>query len=242
MPSSRPFQSQFGWIAAGLTVVIALLGVVGWWATEGSAASAQPAAAPDEVASEAPTTTTIAAAPTASTAAAAADAAAEAAAATAAVPSSPPTTRERPVPATVPAVRTTVVAPVVAEPPAPSVVGSGSSVAPPAPASASATDRCAAARQWVDGQGLVLPAGYGFRCPGAAVMGETPRWGVTCWNCAPGSGNYIAVDIDRIGPSDATLRYVVAHETCHAIDFALTGISTEIGADLCAALHGAPRP
>jgi hypothetical protein len=74
------------------------------------------------------------------------------------------------------------------------------------------------------------------------MMGDTPRWGITCWNCAPGSGNYIAVDIERIGPSDAALRYVVAHETCHAIDYSLIGLSTEIDADLCAALHGAARP
>lgn len=153
------------------------------------------------------------------------------------------------VPATVPVVRTTVAAPVVraaAPVPAPSAP-----VAAPAPAptptraapssSSSNAERCAAARQWVEAHGLVLPAGYGFRCPGPAMQGETPRWGITCWNCA-GAGSYIAVDIDRIGPSDAALRYVVAHETCHAIDFATLGISTEIGADLCAALHGAPRP
>ena len=68
-----------------------------------------------------------------------------------------------------------------------------------------------------------------------------PRWGVACWNCE-GNGNWIAVEVGRIGPSDATLRYVIAHEICHAVDFMGLGISTEIGADLCAAVHGAPRP
>jgi len=67
------------------------------------------------------------------------------------------------------------------------------------------------------------------------------RWGVACWNCE-GAGSWIAVDVGRIGPSDATLRYVVAHETCHANDYAGLGVTTEVGADLCAALHGAPRP
>lgn len=232
MPSRRPFQSQFGWIAAGLTVVMALLGVVGWRATEGSASSARLAAASAEAVDEPVTTTLPTAPPTTVTPVA-----------TSVAPPATPTTLARPVPAAAPVVRTTIPAPVIADPPAPPVAETLSNApAPaPAPASTSAADRCAAARQWVDGQGLLLPAGYGFRCPGAAEMAGA-RWGITCWNCAPGSGNYIAVDVDRIGPSDATLRYVVAHETCHAIDFALLGLSTEIGADLCAALHGAPRP
>ena len=49
-------------------------------------------------------------------------------------------------------------------------------------------------------------------------------------------------DTARIGSSDATLRYVVAHELCHAMDDMALGLSSELGADLCAALHGAPRP
>jgi len=67
------------------------------------------------------------------------------------------------------------------------------------------------------------------------------RWGVACDNCE-GNGSWIAVDIGRIGASDKALRYVIAHETCHAIDYTLTGLTSELGADLCAALHGAPRP
>jgi len=101
--------------------------------------------------------------------------------------------------------------------------------------------RCAAARQWVEAHGLVLPAGWGFRCPGEALVAGTDRWGVACWNCE-GTGSWIAVDVGRIGPSEATLRYVIAHETCHAIDYTGLGITTEIGADLCASVHGAPRP
>ena len=102
-------------------------------------------------------------------------------------------------------------------------------------------ERCTAARQWVEAHGLVLPAGWGFRCPGKAVVDGTDRWGVACWNCQ-GQGSWIAVDVDRIGASEATLRYVIAHETCHSIDDTTLGITTEVGADLCAALHGAPRP
>ncbi len=108
-------------------------------------------------------------------------------------------------------------------------------------AGTSPEERCAAARRWVDQQGLPLPAGWGFKCPGSAIVAGQARWGVACWNC-DGTGNWIAVDIGRIGASDAALRYVVAHETCHAIDYMGLGITTEVGADLCAALHGAPRP
>ncbi len=95
--------------------------------------------------------------------------------------------------------------------------------------------------QWVNAHGLALPAGWGYRCPGLAVVNGAERWGVACWNC-DGPGNWIAVDIGRIGSSDDALHYVVAHETCHANDYALLGLTTELSADLCAALHGAPRP
>jgi hypothetical protein len=111
----------------------------------------------------------------------------------------------------------------------------------PPPAAASDAQRCAAALQWVSGRGLNLPPGWGFRCPGQALVDGVPRWGMACWNCE-GNGSWIAVDIARIGSSDATLRYVVAHELCHAQDYMLLGNSSELGADLCAALHGAPRP
>ena len=105
---------------------------------------------------------------------------------------------------------------------------------------ATAQERCAAALKWVGQRGLVLPAGWGFRCPGQAPENGQPRWGVACWNCE-GDGSWVAVDVGRIGASDATLRYVVAHEICHAIDYMGLGTSTELGADLCAAVHGAPR-
>ena len=109
------------------------------------------------------------------------------------------------------------------------------------PAGASAEERCAAALQWVAQHGLTLPAGWGFRCPGQALENGTPRWGIACWNCE-GNGSWVAVDVGRIGSSDATLRYVIAHEICPAVDYMTTGLSSELGADLCAALHGAGRP
>ena len=62
-----------------------------------------------------------------------------------------------------------------------------------------------------------------------------------CWNCE-GNGSWIAVDIGRAGAPDAAVRYLVAHEICHAVDYTTIRLSTEVGADLCAALHGAPRP
>ncbi len=72
--------------------------------------------------------------------------------------------------------------------------------------------------------GLALPAGWGFRCPGPAIVDGTPRWGVACWNCDGDGQSWIAVDIGRIGASDKALRYVIAHETCHAIDYMTLGI------------------
>ena len=105
----------------------------------------------------------------------------------------------------------------------------------------SPAERCAAAQKWVAQHGLVLPAGWGFRCPAPAVVGGAPRWGVACWNCE-GAGSWIGIDIARIGSSDATLRHVVAHETCHDIEYVTLGLTTELTADLCASLHGAPRP
>jgi hypothetical protein len=74
------------------------------------------------------------------------------------------------------------------------------------------------------------------------MEGGSPRWGVACWNCEGNKANWIAVDVGRIGPSEATLRYVVAHETCHAIEYMTLGLSTELTADLCAANYGARRP
>jgi hypothetical protein len=110
------------------------------------------------------------------------------------------------------------------------------------PTGSSPEERCAIAHQWVMEHGLSLPAGWGFRCPGSAIVAGAPRWGVACWNCEGNGANWIAVDVGRIGASTAALRYVIAHETCHAIDYMGLGITTEVGADLCAALHGAPHP
>ena len=125
-----------------------------------------------------------------------------------------------------------VTAPPVAQPP-PSPLAQATSSGP--------AERCAAARQWVAAHGLVLPAGWGFRCPGQALVEGTPRWGMACWNCE-GTGSWIAIDITRIGASEATLRHVIAHEICHALEYTALALTTELTADLCAALHGAPRP
>ena len=155
----------------------------------------------------------------------------------------PPTTtvKPKPVPTTV---RTTV-------PRAPATTAAPPTTAAPAPAppppvaqpsSLSAEARCANAVRWVAEHGLALPAGWGFRCPGQAIVGGTPRWGMACWNCEGNGASWIAVDIGRIGASDRALFYVVAHEICHAIDYMGLGLSSELGADLCAAGHGAPRP
>jgi hypothetical protein len=134
---------------------------------------------------------------------------------------------------------TTTVAPKPTVPPAPAPT------APPTTALSwgdSTEQRCASALQWVGGQGLKLPGGWGYRCPSKAIVNGAEKWGLACWNCAGDGQSYIAVDIARIGSSDAALRYVVAHEVCHAIDYMTLGASSEIGADLCAATHGAARP
>ena len=147
----------------------------------------------------------------------------------------PVTTTAAPVRTTVPR-RAPVITAAAPEPP-PTTVPPRVSPSPVA----TAEERCAAALRWVGQHGLALPAGWSFRCPGEALENGQPRWGVACWNCE-GTGSWVAVDVGRIGASDATLRYVVAHEICHAVDYVGLGISTELGADLCAALHGAPRP
>jgi hypothetical protein len=146
------------------------------------------------------------------------------------------TTKPKPVPTTV-RVRATVPA---TTPP----TAAPATTPPRAPVSASASpeERCAAALKWVGEHGLALPAGWGFRCPGEALVDGKDRWGVACWNCNGDMTNWIAVDVGRVGSSDITLHYVVAHEICHAIDYTTLGDSSEVGADLCAALHGAPRP
>jgi hypothetical protein len=170
-------------------------------------------------------------------------------------PTSPPTTSTTVTPTTAPpttAPTTKATTPTTQRRPVPTTAARATTTAPPAttpfvspvvqPLGRSPEERCTAALRWLAGQGLALPAGWGFRCPGVALERGVAKWGVACWNCDLDGNNWIAVDVGRIGASDATLRYVVAHETCHANDYAGLGITTELGADLCAALHGAPRP
>lgn len=99
-------------------------------------------------------------------------------------------------------------------------------------------DRCLAARANVEATGDVLPPGFAFRCPDATY----PHWGVT--SGAPGAPHFIAINVARIGPSDAKLQYVIAHETCHAR--ASQGQENfywrdEAATDRCAANYGFPN-
>jgi hypothetical protein len=202
---------------AGASLIALLLVAATFLATKPSSAPPRPIAlATNQVAVE-ETTTTIEAAPVITLPAA--------------------TVAPEPAPSPTPAAAVTVVA-VVREPePVPEPEAETPTVA------ASAADRCAAAHRWVEAHGLVLPAGFAFRCPDPAVFADgASRWGTTCWNCGVGTGSYIAINIDRIGSSDDTLRYVIAHETCHAIENAMTSTTSEASADACAAAHGAPRP
>ena len=91
--------------------------------------------------------------------------------------------------------------------------------------------RCSAALERVQASGLVLPAGFEYRCPGdtRSFVGDRQRWGVTCFHhptfCP--NGAYIAVNPAQVGRSDARLRYVVAHEIGHAIDYVTLGFTSE---------------
>ena len=96
---------------------------------------------------------------------------------------------------------------------------------------ASPEARCAAALRRVQASGLLLPAGFEYRCPGdtRSFVGDSQHWGVTCYYhqtfCPTGAN--IAVNPARVGRSDARLRYVVAHEIGHAIDYVTMGYTTE---------------
>jgi len=208
-------------VAAVLTVVAVAGVTIGWTTADASAsAPADPApettvAPPSSTSSTTPSTTTSTSTSTSTS--------------TTVEPKMTTTAKPR---ATVPA---TAPAPATAPPttkPAAEVL----------PGNFTPEERCANARQWVAQHGLVLPAGWGYRCPGQALENGAARWGIACWNCNGDGQSWIAVDIGRIGHSDKALRYVIAHEICHAIEYTTLGISTELTADLCAATHGAPRP
>lgn len=100
--------------------------------------------------------------------------------------------------------------------------------------SASEHDRCGAALRAVQDRGLVLPRQFEYRCPGdtQAFPGDRQHWGVTCYRqmfCP--NGAYVAVNPSTVGPSDARLRYTVAHEIAHARDYVTKGITSEKSAD-----------
>lgn len=99
-------------------------------------------------------------------------------------------------------------------------------------------ERCVIARQTVEAKGDVLPAGFEYRCPAYAYG----HWGVT--SGAPGAPHFVEINVSKIGPSDAKLDYVVAHEFCHAR--AAVGLEqytwTDEGTtDQCAANYGFPN-
>jgi hypothetical protein len=205
---------------AAVLAVVAVAGATFVWCTSGASASAPATPAPDTTLPPPPSTSITTSSTTSSTSTSTST--------STTVKPKPVTTTAKPrtvAPATTPAT-----APPTTKP------------APAASTGATAEERCANARQWVAQQGLTLPAGWGYRCPGQAIVDGAPRWGVACWNCNGDNQSWIGIDIGRIGSSDKALRYVVAHETCHANEYVKLGISTEITADLCAALYGAPRP
>jgi hypothetical protein len=117
------------------------------------------------------------------------------------------------------------------------------SVADPAPEPAAAEtsaapDPCAEALAWVAGAGLPLPRATDYRCPST----QYPHQGAACWDDTPCPGmGFVAINMNLLaGTSIPYLHHVVAHEVCHILDFQATGVSSETGADACAAAHGAP--
>lgn len=112
-------------------------------------------------------------------------------------------------------------------------------------ATPSDTARCIGVLAAVQAAGLILPPGFEYRCPGdtQTFAGDRQHWGVVCYRQAPfcPTGAYVAVNPSRIGPSDARMRYVVAHEIGHALDYVRTGSTSEASADAHAAAAGFPR-
>ena len=110
--------------------------------------------------------------------------------------------------------------------------------------SSPSSERCLKSLLTVERAGLSLRDETEFRCPGiAAEPGEEHHWGATCWQneLCPG-GSYIAIDEALIGPDDARLRYVIAHEICHVNSYLRTGHrGSEAEADECAAGAGFPK-
>ena len=107
------------------------------------------------------------------------------------------------------------------------------------------SERCLDALHAVESSGHALRDDTEFRCPGST--GYTPdseqHWGATCWQnvLCPGL-SYLAVNEAMVGPSDARLRYVIAHEICHVNSYTRTGeAGSEPAADDCAAAVGFPR-
>ena len=96
--------------------------------------------------------------------------------------------------------------------------------------SAPTQDRCQAARQAVESAGDHLGAGYEFKCPNS----QYPRWGAT--SLRPCGSCFVEINLAAVGPDNAKLRYVVAHEFCHS-----HGIRDEQAADSCAASYGFPN-
>lgn len=113
------------------------------------------------------------------------------------------------------------------------------------PAPGPPSTRCLDALADVEGAGLFLPEETEFRCPGntESFPGDRQHWGVACWRndyyCRGGS--WIAVNPRTVGPDDDRLRHVIAHETCHILDYAAGGVTSESSADACASRVGFPR-
>jgi hypothetical protein len=82
----------------------------------------------------------------------------------------------------------------------------------------------------VENAGDHLAPGFEYRCPDS----EYAHWGAT--TVAPCGPCFVAINAAAIGPDDAKLRHVVAHEFCHS-----SGIRDEQAADDCAARYGFPN-
>lgn len=147
---------------------------------------------------------------------------------------------------------TTAPPPVVAASDPPATVAPAAEPAPTEPEPPAVPvvrlSRCDSALAALASAGLTVPAGFDVYCPGNGVDTDgSVHAGLMSYapDCRPGDhragfGCYVDANLARVGPSDHRLRHVLAHEICHAVDMITVGVTTEAGADLCAAGWGFP--
>lgn len=93
-----------------------------------------------------------------------------------------------------------------------------------------ANAECAAVLRTVERAGLYLPGNFRFRCPDTSYS-----FGVTGYD---GKTGWVSLNLDNLRSFGLSAEFTMAHETCHAWDFATIGWTSEDRANGCAAAHG----